>query len=115
MRLERYGWSGSTCAVLSACGLLAETWNVDQDKFSALRQGILDLLRDRRSDSTICPSEVARRLAPQGWRELMPLVREAARQLALEGSVELRQRGRPLSARAPWKGPIRIAPLRPQV
>ena len=66
---------------------------------------ILRLLEGRRS---ICPSEVARALRPDGaWRELMPRVREVAATLAGRGEVEITQRGRRVSPRGA-KGPIRI-------
>jgi hypothetical protein len=87
---------------------------MDQDTASGLRQGILDALSFRSIKSTVCPSEVARRADPERWRELMPLVREAARSLAREGAVEVLQRGLPLSPDAPWRGPIRIGRARAQ-
>lgn len=71
-----------------------------------LEAEILALL-DRREGS-ICPSEVARALRPDGnWRALMPEVREAAAQLAGRGVVEIRQRGKRVSPRG-YRGPIRI-------
>ncbi|MDF3308060.1 DUF3253 domain-containing protein [Rhodococcus sp. T2V] len=65
-------------------------------------------LLDARADSaSICPSDVARAVAPDDWRPLMESVREAARRLAAAGEVEITQKGAvvdPDSAR----GPIRI-------
>ena len=77
-----------------------------------LEAAILELLDGRAGGSTICPSEAARRTAPERWRELMEPTRRAARRLAAAGRVEILQRGArvdPSSAR----GPIRIRSLEP--
>ena len=70
---------------------------------------ILALLRKRAAGATICPSEVARALAPSSWRPLMPHVRAVAATMAAAGEVELRQRGQPVSPFAEHRGPLRIA------
>ena len=70
---------------------------------------ILGLLDARAEDATICPSEVARALAPSRWRPLMPRVREVAATMAAAGEVELRQRGRVVSPFAEIRGPLRVA------
>ena len=59
---------------------------------------ILTLLQARAPDATICPSEAARilasaREAPDNWRADMDRAHEAARRLADEGAVILRQGG----------------------
>ena len=59
---------------------------------------ILTLLRARAPDATICPSEAARTLAkargaPEDWRADMNRAHDAARRLAEEGAVTLRQGG----------------------
>lgn len=67
----------------------------------------MDLLDARRAEATICPSEAARRVDPDGWRDSMDRTRQAARRLVAAGRVEIVQRGRvvdPSTAR----GPIRI-------
>ncbi|WP_338703299.1 DUF3253 domain-containing protein [Streptomyces sp. Q6] len=76
-----------------------------------LQQVVLDLLAQRDPSSSICPSDAARAAyegdRAEGWRALMEPVRNAARQLALAGQVEITQGGRrvdPDTAR----GPIRI-------
>lgn len=72
-------------------------------------QTILRLLDERKSGGSICPSDVARRLRPEGdWRALMPRVRAAAATLARRGAVEITQYGKRV-APATAKGPIRIA------
>lgn len=74
---------------------------------AAVRQVLLELAAERGEGRTFCPSEAARRLAPD-WRPLMPQVREAAAALARQGVLVCTQRGRatdPLEA----KGPVRLA------
>lgn len=72
-----------------------------------LEQAINDLLAERRSGATICPSDAARHVSPDDWRDLMEPARRAARRLVADGAVVITQGGRvvdPSSA----KGPIRI-------
>ncbi|MGW5145942.1 DUF3253 domain-containing protein [Rhodococcus koreensis] len=72
-----------------------------------LEDRIRALLDARAESASICPSDVARAVAPDDWRPLMESVREAARRLAAAGEVEITQKGAvvdPDSAR----GPIRI-------
>lgn len=72
---------------------------------------LLALLDDRESGATICPSEVARRIAPAdladdgGWRFAMPTVHAAVDRLLARDSITLSWKGRALSARS---GPYRI-------
>lgn len=74
---------------------------------------VLDLLGQRAGSASICPSEVARRLAGQGedWRSQMEPVREAVRRLAARGEVEVLQRGQRVDP-STAKGPIRVRRLR---
>jgi hypothetical protein len=72
-----------------------------------LEETILSLLASRRAGATICPSDAARAVSEDGWRERMEPARRAARRLVAQGSVVITQGGRvvdPSSAR----GPIRI-------
>lgn len=62
------------------------------------KAAILTLLARRGAGKTICPSEAARALAaargaPDSWREDMAAVHKAARLLAREGRVAIRQGG----------------------
>ena len=75
---------------------------------TAIRLTVFDLLRQRATGASICPSEVARAVTTVGWRTLMPLVRAVAREIANEGLVEIRQKGKRVSTAAVWRGPIRI-------
>jgi hypothetical protein len=56
---------------------------------------------------SLCPSEAARALSPEGWRRLMPAVREAAAALADDGLVAVTQKGRVVDPRAA-RGPVRL-------
>jgi hypothetical protein len=73
----------------------------------ALERVIGALLDQRRAGVTICPSEAARAVDPDGWRELMPAAREAAGRLAATGDVEVTQRGEVVDV-ATARGPVRI-------
>ena len=70
-----------------------------------LARAIEELLDARRG--SICPSDAARRVAPDGWRPLMDAARAAAARLAGEGRVEVTQRGEVVDP-ATARGPIRI-------
>ena len=77
----------------------------------ALERAILDLLDRRARDATACPSEAARRVLGEDWREGMERTREAARRLVSRGELEMVQRGcivDPSRAR----GPIRLRRVR---
>ncbi|MEO1009393.1 MAG: DUF2256 and DUF3253 domain-containing protein [Planctomycetota bacterium] len=73
----------------------------------ALEAAILELLGARAKDASICPSEAARAVDAEGWRDLMERARAAARRLVARGALEITQEGRvvdPSTAR----GPIRL-------
>lgn len=72
-----------------------------------LRAAVLDLLAQRKPTSSICPSDVARRVRPDDWRPLMDPVRAAARDLVESGDVEITQGGEVVDPDAA-RGPIRI-------
>jgi endonuclease VIII len=83
---------------------------------------VLELVRARPQGS-VCPSEVARGAAVEvgtpGWRDLMPLVRERAVDLAGQDGVRILRRGEPVPLNGPGAatvealgaGPIRLAVL----
>lgn len=72
-----------------------------------LQDAIVDLLGRRAATSTICPSEAAKQVDPEGWRELMEPARRAARRLVAEGAVEITQGGKVVDP-STAKGPIRV-------
>ena len=73
----------------------------------ALEQQIRTLLAARAGGATICPSEAARAVDPEGWQALMEPARAAARRLVAAGEVEITQGGRVVDP-STCKGPIRI-------
>ncbi len=72
----------------------------------AVERAILKLLESRHP-KTACPSEVARVLAPEGWRSLMELVRQVATRLQKRGRIDITQRGKPVEP-ASASGPLRL-------
>jgi hypothetical protein len=80
---------------------------VPDDVDAALERAIAELLDQRRPGTTICPSEAARAVAPEGWRELMPAARAAAGRLAAAGAVEVTQHGQVVDV-ATARGPVRV-------
>jgi hypothetical protein len=74
---------------------------------ASLEEAIRSLLAARRPGATICPSEAARSVSPDAWRELMEPARQAARRLALAGEIVITQGGRPVDPGS-FKGPIRL-------
>lgn len=73
----------------------------------ALTAAIRELLAQRAGSATICPSEAARAVGGEQWRELMEPARRAARRLVAEGEVEITQGGVVVDP-STAKGPIRI-------
>jgi len=73
----------------------------------AIEDAIFALLSQREASATICPSEVARKLAPTQWKTLMPSVREVAAQLAIDGRLIATQKGKEVNALTAH-GPIRL-------
>jgi hypothetical protein len=73
-----------------------------------LRAAILDLAGERGPSSSICPSDAARAVGGDDWRDLMDEARDVARTLAREGRVDITQKGAVLDPDGTWRGPIRI-------
>jgi hypothetical protein len=72
-----------------------------------LERTIDELLDQRRPGTTICPSEAARAVDADGWRDLMPAARAAAGRLVAAGQAEVTQRGEVVDV-ATARGPVRI-------
>ncbi|WP_374159728.1 DUF3253 domain-containing protein [Mycobacterium sp. G7A2] len=66
------------------------------------------LAAHRGPTSSTCPSDVARSVGGDRWRELMDDTRATARRLAAAGVVEITQRGSVVDPNDDWRGPIRI-------
>ena len=73
---------------------------------SSIKKTIVDLLKQRDTGKTICPSEVARLLYPEDWREHMEEVRAVGQELVEEDVIEITQKGFPVTP--PYTGPIRL-------
>ena len=72
-----------------------------------LEQPVRTLLAARARGATICPSEAARAVGGEQWRELMEPARAAARRLVAAGEVEVTRGGRVVDP-STAKGPIRV-------
>ena len=68
---------------------------------------IRELLARRAASATICPSDAARAVSTDGWRDLMEPARRAARRLVAAGEVDITQGGQVVDP-STAKGPIRI-------
>ena len=72
-----------------------------------LEAAILSLLAARRDGATICPSDAAREVGDDDWRDLMEPARQAAQRLVEAGEVVITQGGRVVDL-ASARGPVRI-------
>ncbi|UMB68099.1 DUF3253 domain-containing protein [Mycobacterium paraterrae] len=73
-----------------------------------VRAAILALARHRGPGSSICPSDAARAVGGDRWRELTEPSRSIAFELARAGDVEITQRGAVVDPGQQPAGPIRI-------
>jgi hypothetical protein len=78
-----------------------------------LERVILQLLGQRLGGASICPSDAARAVRPEGWRALMDETRAAAGRLAARGEVDITQRGRVVDITVA-RGPVRIRRRQPE-
>lgn len=72
-----------------------------------IRKALLNMARERGADKTFCPSEVARALQGDGWRDLMDAIRHEGKKLTEAGKLTATQKGEPVDA-TEAKGPIRF-------
>jgi hypothetical protein len=72
-----------------------------------LEETIDILLNARAQDATICPSEAARAVGDEEWRDLMEPARRAARRMVARGEIEITQKGSVVDP-STAKGPIRL-------
>ncbi len=94
-----------------ALGERGEPWwepASEQGLRDRLAAAMRTLLRQRKPESTICPSDAARVAGGQQWREAMDAARDVAAQLAAEGVLEVRQRGEKVDP-ATATGALRLA------
>lgn len=93
-----------------ALGERGEPWwepteDGQRDRLSAATR---TLLRRRGPEKTICPSDAARCVGGETWRDLMPMARETAAALATEGEVVVTQRGESVDI-AETHRPVRLS------
>ncbi|WP_376091084.1 DUF3253 domain-containing protein [Roseomonas sp. CCTCC AB2023176] len=74
---------------------------------TAIAAEIVRLASERGPTRSICPSEVARSLAPEDWRPLMGPVRQAAVALTRDGRLDILRKGKPIDPAA-LRGVIRL-------
>jgi len=74
----------------------------------ALEKAMLELLNQRGRGKSLCPSEVARSVGGEGWRDLMESSRMAARRLVAREVAVVTQGNQPVDC-STAKGPIRVA------
>lgn len=72
-----------------------------------IRQAILHLVDERGVGKTICPSEAARAVSADGWRNLMTGVRAEAVRLAEAGEISIFRKGKPVDPQT-FKGVYRL-------
>lgn len=77
-----------------------------------IQTAILNKALARGSDKSTCPSEIARELFPDNWRNHMEEVRRAAIELSEAGKVRITQQGKPVDT-GHIKGPVRIQIIAP--
>lgn len=94
----------------AAAAGVAHAWEAlaDGPVAGRLRAAILALAAHRGAASSTCPSDAARAVGGDGWRDLMDQTRDIAVELAESGAVVLTQGGDVLDPRGQWRGPIRI-------
>ncbi|GAA3956048.1 DUF3253 domain-containing protein [Allohahella marinimesophila] len=93
-----------------ALGERGPKWWLEMDEAAYLERAeavMVALLNGRDDESSICPSDVARVIGGENWRDLMPLVRELAFELAAEEQMVVMQKGKSVGPAA--RGPVRIA------
>ena len=72
-----------------------------------LEETIVTLLTARAQDATICPSDAARAIGGEEWRDLMEPARRAARRMVARGELQITQGGSVVDP-STAKGPIRL-------
>ena len=101
----RRKWARSWDAVKYCSDACRRHKVTDSDR--ALEASIRSLLGSRKGGATICPSEAAREVGGEDWRDLMEPARRAARRLVAAGEVEITQSGKVVDP-STVKGPIRV-------
>jgi len=77
------------------------------DEKQQLQSVIMELVRRRGSEKTICPSEAARAFSDDNWRQQMNAVRQAASELQAQNRIRIEQGGKRVELND-VSGPIRL-------
>jgi len=93
-----------------ALGHEGEPWwaPTPEGRRARLAAAMRALLSHRRPEATICPSDAARIVGGESWRDLMDTARDVAAELARQGVLVVRQRGVDIDM-ATASGPVRLA------
>lgn len=94
-----------------ALGERGEPWweeASDEGLRTRLAATIRTLLRHREG-ATICPSDAARVVGGDHWRDVVPVARDVAHELVEQRVVVVQQKGEAIDVREA-RGPVRIAP-----
>ncbi len=67
-----------------------------KDASDPIEAAILALVEKRGAGKSICPSEAARAVYPERWRDHMRQVRQAAVHLARRGDIVILRKGKPV-------------------
>ena len=86
----------------------AQTALGDGPAATGLRAAIMALAQHRGPGSSTCPSDAARAVGGDGWRELNASSRSIALDLARNGEVDITQRGHVVDPDESLRGPIRV-------
>ncbi len=78
-------------------------------KSKKISEAILALVEERGVLKSICPSDVARALFADNWRDEMDAVREVAQDLSDRGLIKVTQKGREIKNVREAHGPIRLS------
>lgn len=86
----------------------APWWEDPSDAdFAERAAATMRALTRKRAESSICPSDVARAIGGESWRDRMADVRRVAGELAARDEVVVTQKGEPVQIERA-KGPVRI-------
>lgn len=93
-----------------ALGERGETWwePTPDGQRVRLAAAMRALLQHRSADATICPSDAARVVGGDSWRDLMDAARDVAAELTRSGLIAVRQKGADVDPETAT-GPIRLA------
>lgn len=77
------------------------------------QDAILSLVAARKG-KTICPTEAARLVGADGWRRVLPLIRQTAVHLARSGQISIYRHNKPVDPTS-FRGVYRLGPPAPQL